>query len=145
MQAARLKPWCTKLTNARALRRRAAVLFALGLAPIWSNPIRRITGIARSLSAGDLSARAEVRGGDEMALLARSLNRMRDHLANQLATIDRQRRSLESLLTQVHEGVVVAGPGRAMSITVADNGCGIPEHEQGRVFERFYQVEKARV
>lgn len=28
--------------------------------------------------------------------------------------------------------------------TVSDEGCGIPFEEQGRVFERFYQVERAR-
>jgi signal transduction histidine kinase len=27
---------------------------------------------------------------------------------------------------------------------VADTGCGIPDEEQSRVFERFYQVERAR-
>ena len=31
-----------------------------------------------------------------------------------------------------------------LTITVSDTGCGIAENEQGRVFERFYQVEKAR-
>lgn len=88
----------------------AAILFALELARLWSNPIHRITAFARSLSRGDLSARARVGGGDEMGMLAQSLNEMRDHLAAQLRTIDRQRRTLESLLTQLHEGVVVAGP-----------------------------------
>lgn len=88
----------------------AAVVFALGLAHLWSNPIRRITSIARSLSHGDLSARADVSGDDEIALLAQSLNHMRDNLAAQVETIDRQRRTLESLLTQLHEGVIVVGP-----------------------------------
>jgi signal transduction histidine kinase len=32
----------------------------------------------------------------------------------------------------------------AVTLTVADTGCGIAEQEQQRVFERFYQVEKAR-
>lgn len=93
-----------------ALSVAAVLLFALGLASLWSRPIRRITIAARSLSRGDLSARASVSGDDEMAALARSLNQMRDNLANQLTTIDRQRLTLESLLTQLHEGVMVAGP-----------------------------------
>jgi len=29
-------------------------------------------------------------------------------------------------------------------VSVQDEGCGIPEQEQTRVFERFYRVDKAR-
>ncbi|MDT2817169.1 ATP-binding protein [Vagococcus lutrae] len=29
-------------------------------------------------------------------------------------------------------------------LTVTDNGCGIPEEEQNRIFERFYRVSKSR-
>ncbi len=98
----------------------AAVALALGLAHLWSGPVARITATARSLSTGDLSATAQVRGRDEVALLARSLNRMRDHLVVQLQTIDRQRRTLERLLEQLHEGVVVAGPdGRLILLNPA--------------------------
>lgn len=87
----------------------AAVILAMGLARLWSRPIAQITETARSLSRGDLSARADVRGSDELALLSRSLDRMRNNLARQMKTIDRQRRTLELLLTQLHEGVIVAG------------------------------------
>lgn len=107
----------------------AAVLFALGLAQVWSKPIRRITETARSLSLGDLSARATVTGTDELAVLAYSLNQMRDHLATQLATIDRHRRTLAALLAQLQEGVVVAGSdGRLVLLNpTAVHLLGLPE------------------
>lgn len=34
--------------------------------------------------------------------------------------------------------------GRQVRFDVEDNGCGIPLADQGRVFERFYQVDKSR-
>lgn len=34
--------------------------------------------------------------------------------------------------------------GNTWAIIVADNGLGIPEQDQERIFERFYRVEKAR-
>ena len=95
----------------------ASIVFAVHLARLWSKPIHRIMTTAHSLSRGDLSARARVAGRDEIALLANSLNEMREHLAGHLQTIDRQRRTLESLMTQLREGVIVAGPdGRIVLI-----------------------------
>lgn len=97
----------------------ACILLALGLARLWSQPIRQITRTARSLSRGDLSARARVAGRDELAELARSLNEMRDHLVVQLETIDGQRCTLQSLLAQLKEGVVVTRGGRIALINPA--------------------------
>lgn len=36
------------------------------------------------------------------------------------------------------------GVGHDVEFVVEDNGCGIPTEDQARVFERFYQVERAR-
>jgi two-component system phosphate regulon sensor histidine kinase PhoR len=44
-------------------------------------------------------------------------------------------------------GIVVMGSrreGDRMLLSVADQGRGIPEADLGRVFERFYRVDKAR-
>ncbi len=98
----------------------ATLVLALGLALVWSAPIRRITETARTLSRGDLSARVRVTGRDELGVMARSLNQMRDHLAAQLQTIDRQRQNLEYLIRTLQEGVIVAGAdGRILLINPA--------------------------
>lgn len=86
----------------------AAVVLALCLALLWSWRIQRITRAAYSLSRGDLSARVHVTGHDEVAMLARSLNRMRERLSSHVDTIDKQRRTLEALVSQLREGVIVA-------------------------------------
>jgi len=86
----------------------SAVFLALGLARLWSNRIDRITATAQQLAQGDLTVRAPVSGSDEVDVLARSLNRMRRRLSRQLATIDRQRRNVEALIGQLHEGVIAA-------------------------------------
>lgn len=47
---------------------------------------------------------------------------------------------------QLHLSVEVyggtEGPGRTVSLSVVDTGLGIPDNEQARVFERFYQVDR---
>jgi len=86
----------------------AAILLAAGLALLWSRRIQRVTEVAKSISDEDLSARVPVTGHDELAVLAQSLNEMRRKLSSHLNTIDRQRRTLESLVSQLGEGVVVA-------------------------------------
>jgi len=40
--------------------------------------------------------------------------------------------------------VIVRSQGRLVEIAVADQGQGIPESEQTRIFERFYRVDAAR-
>ena len=40
--------------------------------------------------------------------------------------------------------VVVAAGGQAATVSVTDEGIGIPATEQSRIFERFYRVDRAR-
>ncbi len=43
-----------------------------------------------------------------------------------------------------HIRITVHPQSDAMVFVVEDDGCGIPREEQSRVFERFYQVQRAR-
>jgi two-component system, OmpR family, phosphate regulon sensor histidine kinase PhoR len=98
----------------------AAIGMAVGLALLWSNRLRRLTAAAQSLSRGDLKAAIPVSGSDEVATLAKSLERMRTRLARQVETILRQRITLESLVAQLDEGVVVAdADGRIVLVNPA--------------------------
>lgn len=40
--------------------------------------------------------------------------------------------------------IAIRAEAEVLTISVIDQGCGIPPDEQERVFERFYQVERAR-
>lgn len=108
-------------------------LLAFGVARLWSRPLYEVIRTARSLSRGDLSARADTAATDELGLLARALNRMRDRLFRNYQTIDRQRAVLESLLSQLREGVVVAdADGRIALINPAAlRLLNIPAQEDG--------------
>ena len=93
-----------------------AIALAFALAVLWSGRIFRLTATAHRLSRGDLSVPIDAEGSDEVASLARSLERMRDRLARQLATIEHQGRTLESLLAQLHEGIVVSTPDGRIAV-----------------------------
>jgi len=77
---------------------RKALFFALlvaaaagaGLAFGLSRPIRELTETARRYAAGDRSARARVRGRDEIAELAAAFNALADRLAEERAREERQ-------------------------------------------------------
>ena len=40
--------------------------------------------------------------------------------------------------------VTLRGAGDLVTLTVEDTGVGIPEEDLGKVFDRFYRVDKAR-
>ncbi len=74
-------------------------------------------------------AHAPVHGDiDDLGILVRNL------LDNAL------RHSGPATRVRVRTGVEGTGPGRVTTLSVADDGVGIPEREYGQVFERFYRA-----
>jgi signal transduction histidine kinase len=86
-------------------------VFAVGMAAvafIVFGPVRRrlrqVQDATERLGAGDLSARAPERGGDEVAAVARSFNRMADELAARARALDVSDKARRQLLADVsHE------------------------------------------
>lgn len=90
----------------------AAVLYAL-------RPIARLTAQVQRLAAGDYSGRVEVRGGDEIAVLATEFNAMvaalelRDRtLVERAEELNRLSRYLGSVLDNLEDALVVVEDGR---------------------------------
>jgi nitrogen fixation/metabolism regulation signal transduction histidine kinase len=90
----------------------AAVLMAL-------RPIAELTAQVQRLAEGDYSGRAEVRGGDELAVLAGEFNKMVESLRNRDRTLveraqqlDVLTRYLSSVLNSLEDGLFVVEDSR---------------------------------
>ncbi|RME39725.1 MAG: sensor histidine kinase, partial [Planctomycetota bacterium] len=89
-------------------------VFAVGMIVSWalavygSERVERLVEPARSLARGNLSGPIPARGSDELARLARSLERIRRRWRRQVRRLERERRTLAALLEQLREGVVAA-------------------------------------
>jgi two-component system, OmpR family, phosphate regulon sensor histidine kinase PhoR len=84
----------------------ACTLIGLLVNWIWYVPLRRLNRAARRLSAGDLESRIHVGGSEELVQLARSLNEMRQRLADHIRTVTAQRESLQQVIASLHDGLI---------------------------------------
>ncbi len=91
-----------------------SVVLAAALGWVFARgPARRLEGMARAageFAGGRTGARAETGGDDEVAVLARSLNRMADELQERLLLLERERSQLRTVLEGMVEGVVLTDP-----------------------------------
>jgi two-component system phosphate regulon sensor histidine kinase PhoR len=123
----------------------AAIGLALGFAILWRRRIACLSAAAHALAHGDLDTRWDASGSDDVALLTRSLNRLADRFNGQAATIASQRQALESVISRLSEGVVVAGnDGRIVLINqAAARLLGLPDPmPEGVVNDRGLTVEQ---
>ncbi|MCB1217004.1 PAS domain-containing protein [bacterium] len=71
-----------------------------------TRPVTRMMEVARGISRGNYSKRAEVMTHDELGQLAEMLNSMSDSLAQRMLTIARDRSQLEAILSSMSEGLI---------------------------------------
>ncbi len=96
--------------------------FGLGylLARQLTRPIRQMVRQSQAIADGDLSQRTRIATNDELADLARSLNRMAEALKDSLRRLEAERDRVQTILQSMGEGVILIQPdGRIGVINAA--------------------------
>jgi two-component system phosphate regulon sensor histidine kinase PhoR len=121
-----------------------SLFLALTLARRIADPVRELTRAAESITAGGPGRKVYVAGRDEIARLARTFNRMSEHLAGQVAQLEEDRQQLRTILSGMVEGVVALDAqerilfanGRAAELLEFD--------AQASVGRKFWEVVRQR-
>jgi two-component system, OmpR family, phosphate regulon sensor histidine kinase PhoR len=93
-------------------------LIALGVAlPLaaWAasgvtSRLQRVVAFARRIAQGDLSARLDISGADELSAMEGALNQTAERLGQSFAEIESSRHELATMLESMQEGVVAITP-----------------------------------
>jgi len=134
---------------ALALALVAALLAALFLARRVIRPLRKLSSAAEAISGGELRQQLPVRGEDEVAVMARSFNRMSERIADTVGELAEQIQALSRALADLSlvgetlaqspdastELAVVAQRVRAMT---GSDFCGIHLLEEAQLGEGIY-------
>ena len=70
-------------------------------------PVERLSEVSQRLAAGDLDARIEVPGQDELSLLAQRFNGMAEHLRQKIRELENKEDYLQALVDAIPDGVRV--------------------------------------
>lgn len=84
-----------------------AVLLSVNLAEKFTSPIETITSAARRIAAGRLSERVHVRAGNEMDILALTLNHLASRLEDKVREISGERQKLRLILEHMDNAVLL--------------------------------------
>ncbi len=96
------------------------LILSIAIARGLSRPIAEMANVARNLAAGALGERLDATSGDEVGILARTLNQMADQLETKIREISEDRAQLLAMLTAMVEGVMVLdGRGKVLQVNPA--------------------------
>ena len=83
-----------------------AVILAAAAAVLIARRLQRIVSFAERIAAGNLSARIEVDSGDEIARVARALNKTAERLEQSFTELESSRQQLEAVLNSMQAPVI---------------------------------------
>ena len=84
-----------------------AILFSIFSTRIITKPIEKLTQMTQSLAAGKIDSRVPVDSKNELGQLSRNFNLMADRVQEQIDKISEEHRRLETILTNMGEGVLL--------------------------------------
>ena len=96
-----------------------AIVFSIFSTRIITKPIEKLTQMTQSLAAGKINSRVPVDSKNELGQLSRNFNLMADRLQEQIDQISEEHRRLETILTDMGEGVLLVNG--AFEITYANS------------------------
>jgi two-component system, OmpR family, phosphate regulon sensor histidine kinase PhoR len=104
-----------QLLEASAVSLIAGLLIALIGAESVARRLRKMVGFAHEIAAGNLSARLPESGGDEIAILATTLDKTAGQLEINFRNLESSRQQLETLLNSMEDAVVAVSPKREVA------------------------------
>lgn len=97
-----------------------AVLISITLARKYSAPLETMTHMARQISNGHLDERIHIRTGDELEILAHTLNNLASNLDDKITEISAEKHKLELILEHMDNAVILLDKyGRVTSANAA--------------------------
>jgi two-component system phosphate regulon sensor histidine kinase PhoR len=92
-----------------ALAALAGLLVLAAIARGVSRPLQDMAGSVARLGEGDFTGEVPEGGTEELNTLGRTLNRMREELATRMEAMEKDRRTLDAILSSLEEGVALLG------------------------------------
>ena len=83
-----------------------AVVMAMKMTQVLTNPIRRLTQVARRISEGEYGARIALGTQDELGELGNTLNTLSARLSNIIERLREERDKLELIVGSIGEGII---------------------------------------
>ena len=108
-----------------------ALLFSLQI----TRPIKKLTGAARQVAAGNFGTRVAIRHKDEFKELGDAFNMMTDQVNQLFAEVSRQKEGLAHIIASIREGLVVLDKDGRLTLANDSFKELIAEH---RPEEKFY-------
>ncbi len=129
-----------------------AIVFGIFSTGAIVKPIKKLIQITQSIAAGEITSRVEVKSHNEWGQLSQNFNLMTDRVQEQIDTISLENQRLETILTNMNEGVLLvdgaseityANPAAIVMLNLPDMYIGRALIEINRIPELQTLLRKA--